>query len=163
MMSADEKLAPSERHKYWHGGRVIYEWDQSISDVNIYLKVPPGVRGKDLQVDINPRHLAVGIRGNPPYLDRDLGGAIKPSESYWTLEDSCLHLELTKAEEAGTWASALAGHELAAADQQADQKRLLLERFQKEHPGFDFSGAEFTGGSVPDPRTFMRDLEPPSR
>ena len=29
-----------------------------------------------------------------------------------------------------------------------------------QHPGFDFSGAEFTGGgAVPDPRTFMRDLE----
>lgn len=28
-----------------------------------------------------------------------------------------------------------------------------------QHPGFDFSSAEFTGGSVPDPRTFMRDLD----
>jgi hypothetical protein len=27
-----------------------------------------------------------------------------------------------------------------------------------QHPGFDFSGAEFSGGAVPDPRTFMRDL-----
>jgi len=34
------------------------------------------------------------------------------------------------------------------------QKKLMLERFQAEHPGFDFSNAEFNG-SVPDPRTFM--------
>ena len=27
-------------------------------------------------------------------------------------------------------------------------------RFQEEHPGFDFSGAEFSG-SAPDPRKFM--------
>jgi hypothetical protein len=31
---------------------------------------------------------------------------------------------------------------------------MLLERFQAEHPGFDFSGAEVTG-AVPDPRTFL--------
>jgi hypothetical protein len=34
------------------------------------------------------------------------------------------------------------------------QKRILLERFQEENPGFDFSGAE-VNGTVPDPRTFM--------
>jgi len=43
-------------------------------------------------------------------------------------------------------------------EQQEDQKRLMLERFQLENPGFDFSGAEFTG-TVPDPRTFMRNLD----
>ena len=30
----------------------------------------------------------------------------------------------------------------------------MLERFQEEHPGFDFSNAEFNG-SIPNPRTFM--------
>ena len=70
---------------------------------------------------------AAGAGGRPP--PATLAAAAAPSPA---AEGSCLHLELTKAEEAGTWASALAGHELAAADQQADQKRLLLERFQKE-------------------------------
>jgi hypothetical protein len=69
-----------------------------------------------------------------------------------------LHIELCKQEEAATWVSALAGHALAAADQQADQQRIMLERFQAEHPGFDFSGAQFSG-AVPDARTFMRDLD----
>jgi hypothetical protein len=56
---------------------------------------------------------------------------------------------------AETWTSAFAGHApldpLAA---QADQSRILLERFGEEHPGFDFSGAT-VNGTVPDPRTFM--------
>ena len=30
----------------------------------------------------------------------------------------------------------------------------MRERFQEEHPGFDFSGAEFNG-QVPDPSKFM--------
>lgn len=31
---------------------------------------------------------------------------------------------------------------------------MMLERFKEEHPGFDFSGADFNG-QVPDARTFM--------
>jgi hypothetical protein len=34
------------------------------------------------------------------------------------------------------------------------KKKLLLERFQEEHSGFDFSDAE-VNGNVPDPRDFM--------
>lgn len=56
----------------------------------------------------------------------------KPSDSVWTLEGGSLCIQLAKAEEAATWASALAGHALGALEQQADQKRLLLERFQAE-------------------------------
>ena len=34
------------------------------------------------------------------------------------------------------------------------QKKILLERFQEENPGFDFSGAD-VNGMVPDPKEFM--------
>ena len=70
-MSA-EALAPSQRHTYTHNGRVIYEWDQTLTEVNIYITVPAGVRAKDLTVDIQSQHLTVGIKGNPPYLDVSL-------------------------------------------------------------------------------------------
>lgn len=33
----------------------------------------------------------------------------KAGESYWTLEDGALHIQLCKAEEGATWASAIAG------------------------------------------------------
>ncbi len=160
------------------------------SEVNIYVDLPPGLPAKALDVAISVRHLTVGIRGNPPYLDvrrpparppaaaaarrraiqprshtssalptaaqRDLGGPVQPSESLWTVEGGALTLSLAKAEAGATWAAALAGHEAGAAAREADQRRLLLERFQAEHPGFDFSGAEVTG-AVPDARTFMRE------
>ena len=72
----------------------------------------------------------------PPPLQRDLGGAAKASESVWTLEDGTqLHIQLAKAEEGQTWGSALQGHELQGDDVQADQTRLLLERFQEEVRG----------------------------
>jgi hypothetical protein len=39
-------------------------------------------------------------------------------------------------------------------EQEEIRKKMMLERFQEENPGFDFSSAEFNGGA-PDPRTFM--------
>ena len=89
-----------------------------------------------------------------------------------TTEDGVLHLHLTKADPGEPWAAAFEGHEkqkaqepgsssspLTANDAAADDTaRLLLERFQQEHPGFDFSGAQLSG-PAPDPRTFLKDLE----
>lgn len=64
-----DKLAPSDRYKYIHEGRTIYEWDQTLSEVNIYIEVPAGVKAKQLFVDISSTHISLGIRPNPPYLD----------------------------------------------------------------------------------------------
>ncbi|GIL58106.1 hypothetical protein Vafri_12958 [Volvox africanus] len=153
-----DRLAPSTRHQYKHNGQVVYEWDQTFSEVNIYVNVPPGVSGKHLYVDITTQHLRFGMKANPPYIDSDLAAAVKVSESFWTLEDSVLHVTLTKLEEGEVWGSAIAGHSLDPITQQAEQQRLMLERFQVEHPGFDFSQATFNG-QVPNPRTFMRDID----
>lgn len=64
-----DKLAPSDRHAYTYEGRRIYEWDQTLSEVNIYVEVPAGVRAKQLSIDIQRTHIKIGIKGNPPYLD----------------------------------------------------------------------------------------------
>ena len=66
-----------------------------------------------------------------------------------------LHIQLCKAEDEAVWEGAFAGHELTPLEREGEKKQLILERFQAEHPGFDFSGAEITG-SAPDPRTFLR-------
>lgn len=84
------------------------------------------------------------------------------SESYWTMEDAEapkegkeLHLIITKGSKGVTWKSLLEGHtEVDPYTQQELQKSLMLERFQEENPGFDFSGATFNG-EVPDAKTFM--------
>ncbi|GMH44637.1 hypothetical protein BSKO_12589 [Bryopsis sp. KO-2023] len=154
-----DQLAPTERHKFTHEGRVIYEWDQTLSEVNLYIEVPPGVGGRELFCDISRTHLRVGMKPNPPYLDQDFHAPVKPSDCFWTLEDGVLHITLQKFDEADPWPSALKGHDLAISKAEDDKKRLLLERFQQEHPGFDFSGADVTGSEVPNARTFMRDLE----
>lgn len=64
-----ERLAPSERHAYAHQGRTIYEWDQTLSELNIYVQLPASVKAKQLDVHISSSHLRIGITHNPPYLD----------------------------------------------------------------------------------------------
>jgi hypothetical protein len=61
-----------------------------------------------------------------------LAGRIKPSESFWTVEDGVLHLQLTKASPGEAWAGALADHALPPPAAEAERQRLLLERFQGE-------------------------------
>lgn len=124
------------------------------SDVNVYIpRVPEGVSGKQLDIVIRPTRVSVGIRDTPPYLDKELSYIVKSEESLWTFDPDTreLHIQLCKAEEARVWDCVFVGHQHE--DSESDRKRLMLERFQKDHPGFDFSGAEFTG-NVPDPRTF---------
>ena len=64
-----DKLAPVEKHAFSHQGRTVYEWDQTLSDINIYVELPSGVSAKQLYVSITNTHIRIGIQPNPPYLD----------------------------------------------------------------------------------------------
>ncbi|EAL61501.1 hypothetical protein DDB_G0291942 [Dictyostelium discoideum AX4] len=79
---------------------------------------------------------------------------IKQKDSFWTFEDGIIHVTLQKMNKAETWMAALKGHlnQNESLLNEEDKKKIMLERFQEEHDGFDFSGAEFTGNNVPDPR-----------
>lgn len=145
----------TKRLTYEHQGRKIYEWDQTLQDINMYIDVPDGVRAKHLAVKIGAARLTIGLKGNPPFIDEPFHLTINSSESTWTLEDGVLHLSLTKASKGQTWDCLLKGHTPVDPYTQSEvQKSLMLERFQAENPGFDFSGASFNG-AVPDPKTFM--------
>ena len=64
-----EKLAPDKRHQYTYQGRVVYEWNQTLEEVNLFVVVPPGVKASQLSVSITASKLEIGLKGNPPYLD----------------------------------------------------------------------------------------------
>eukprot|EP01133_Synstelium_polycarpum_P012398 gene12398-14550_t len=151
-----EKFAPARR-KFEHQGHTIYEWDQTIDEVNIYVSPPEGITSKMIACQILPNKLVLGIKGNPAFIDEIFYSTVKCKDSYWTWEDGMIHITLHKMNKAETWYSALRGHQNKETDLQINEevkKKIMLERFQEEHPGFDFSAAEFSGQS-PDPRTFM--------
>lgn len=146
------------RYKFEYQGRTIYEWEQSLEEVNIYLEPPPGLPRHMIVIEISHKHLKVGIKGHDQvYLDEDTWGPVKPEESIWTLVDGEININLQKMNKAETWEAALLGRDGASVDASTKEeirKKMMLDRFQEEHPGFDFSGADFNG-MVPEAREFM--------
>lgn len=167
----DLKEKAKGRQKYIFQGREIYEWDQTLEEVHLYIQPPkfvlekyrdeirkqlkPGQELPKLDVKIKFNHLAIGIKGNNPFIDEDLSKNCIADESYWMIEDEELHVQLQKMHKGDVWNSVFKGHETLDPILKGEvQKNLMLERFQQENPGFDFSQAEFNG-EAPDPRTFM--------
>ena len=137
----------------------MYEWEQSIDEVTIFINVPPRkprIRAKDLDIKITTHVLTVGLRGSAkPFIHEKLFSEVKEDASCWTLDEGVIEISLHKMKKAETWSSALRGHgEMDAFTKGEMRKKIMLERFQEEHPGFDFSGAEFSG-EAPDARKFM--------
>lgn len=154
-MASPPPTLPAGRLAFTHGGRVIYTWSQSLDEVLIFFEPPAGVPAAAFSIAITPARVSIGLKGAPPFLDEALPAACVAKESFWNLDAGELVLTLTKARKGETWPSAFAGHGALDAAAQADvHKRMLLERFGEEHPGFDFSGADVSG-AVPDPRTFL--------
>ena len=129
------KKGSEGRYKYEYQGRTIYEWEQTLEEVNIYVNPPPGVPRNMYDIEITHSHLRVGLKGTSPFIDEDTGGPVKVAESMWTLSDGVLNVNLQKMIKAEAWDCALRGREGAALDaftQEEVKKKLMLERFQAE-------------------------------
>ncbi|XAR65934.1 hypothetical protein NMG60_11011951 [Bertholletia excelsa] len=150
-----EKLTPDKRVQLIAPGLKVFEWDQTLQEVNICITLPLNVPKRLFHCKIQSKHVEVGIKGNPPYMNHDLSCTVKTDSSFWTLEDDIMHITLQKRDNGQTWSSPIQGQgQLDAYSADLEQKRLMLQRLQEENPGFDFSQAQFTG-NCPDPRTFM--------
>jgi len=126
-----------------------------MNEVLIFVKAPQGVTARMIECKITKDHLTLGIKGNNPFINEDFFDTVIADESMWTKDGDEIEINLQKMKKASTWDSALKGHGLLDPLAKTEvQKKMTLERFQEEHPGFDFSGAEFSG-EAPDPRTFM--------
>jgi len=142
------------------GQQEVYEWKQSLEEVNIWVKLPPGVPTKQIGWKLTPTHIKLGLRldtDSPQYyFDEALGGTALPEESSMIIEDGVVEISIQKAEAGAAWPAALAAHAALndAADEENIRKQILLERFQRENPNFDFSRAKFSG-TAPDAREFM--------
>eukprot|EP00741_Cyanophora_paradoxa_P010736 tig00020538_g10378.t1 len=138
------------------------KWSQTRNEVHIMLPAPPGTRGKDVLVEFKPSSLKAGLKGQPLMIEGQLGGLTKPEDSIWTLEDVTqrpedgkeIRIVLQKGKEHDVWNFLVPAHGLDPFKAEEMQKKMMLEKFQAESPGFDFSGAEFTG-QVPSNPYFM--------
>ena len=94
-------------------GRTIYEWEQTLEDVNIYISPPPGasaqgassaccplrfsfagraslclvagVKAAMISCKIEASGMTLGLKGNPPFLTEKFEGKVNSDDSYWTM------------------------------------------------------------------------------
>ncbi|XP_003388155.1 PREDICTED: nudC domain-containing protein 2-like [Amphimedon queenslandica] len=123
-------------------------WSQTIDEVFIEVNVREGTRSKDIKFNITPSKLSLRVSGELLF-EGKLAGNIVADESVWTLEDrKLIRLVLVKSgrEASNCWQSLLIGqYECDPLVFNEMEKKLTLERFQRENPGFDFSGADISG------------------
>ncbi len=76
-----------------------------------------------------------------------------------TIEDDTIVIYLQKTKIGEGWKAALAAHAVhSELDEAQLRQQMLMDRFQRENPGFDFSRAQFSG-SAPDPTEFLGGID----
>ncbi|GJN91903.1 hypothetical protein Rhopal_004928-T1 [Rhodotorula paludigena] len=82
-----------------------YRWRQTLQDLTVVVPVPPGTRGKQLDVSLQKRAIRVGLKGQEPILAGELAKEIRVDDSTWTLDDSReVTISLEKADQQTWWA-----------------------------------------------------------
>eukprot|EP00008_Paramoeba_atlantica_P009236 CAMPEP_0201485524 /NCGR_PEP_ID=MMETSP0151_2-20130828/9617_1 /ASSEMBLY_ACC=CAM_ASM_000257 /TAXON_ID=200890 /ORGANISM="Paramoeba atlantica, Strain 621/1 / CCAP 1560/9" /LENGTH=144 /DNA_ID=CAMNT_0047869689 /DNA_START=107 /DNA_END=537 /DNA_ORIENTATION=+ len=126
-----------------------YVWSQTRREVLITVPVESSIRGRDIECNFTSTKIEIKVKSKGTILQGKLFSTIKSDDSVWTLEDNgkekTLEIELVKAEEHQLWCSVVEGKDtINPLIEEEIKKKMMLERFQGEHAGFDFSGADFT-------------------
>jgi len=128
------------------------KWYQTAEEVVIEVPSPSEVRGRDVGVKITPSHILFEIKDTVIF-EGELFDNVIVDESTWSVEDRQLvRILLAKSitKDNFCWKSLFQDGRCAPDVWTLDQmqRKLTLERYQIEHPGFDFSSAEISGNYI---------------
>ncbi|KAG8224817.1 hypothetical protein J437_LFUL002263 [Ladona fulva] len=123
-------------------------WWQTVQEVNIEVNIPSGTRGREIKVKLLANEIECMVKGEVVFKGK-LFGTVRSDEMVWTIEDgNKIWIVLTKVSQIRkdeVWGSLLKDN--YAADPYTlheMRKKLDLEWFQIENPGFDFSQAKLS-------------------
>ena len=152
----------SSRMKSCSVDGLLFSWDQCIDEVNVEIPVPSSTHKADVSIQFGCRSL--GIQVGEVSLHQHLADPIVNNESFWYLEDNhsslqprLLRIVMVKSQPGRAWTRVFVDQSgsFSQDEEEEARKRILLERFSIENPGFDFSQAQFEGACIPDARSFM--------
>ncbi len=93
-----------------NGGKTErYVWTQTLSELTVNVPVPAGTKTKMLDIEISNKKLRVGLKGRPPLIDGELHKRVIVDDSFWTLEDSDVVLNLQKDNKMEWWKCVIIG------------------------------------------------------
>ncbi|XP_064608935.1 uncharacterized protein LOC135473068 isoform X2 [Liolophura sinensis] len=140
------------------------KWWQTCDEICMLINVEEGTSIKDIKCTFKPRHVKIVVRGKI-IVEGEFPEPVHSDDVIWTLEDRkaisiCIPKSLATADHC--WKSLLVDQ--YAADPfvyNEMQKKLTLQKFQLENPGFDFSGADMmaTGDMTNNLRNLQKALK----
>merc|ERR1711974_54465 len=142
-----------------------FRWAQTVQEVQIVFNLPEGTRGRMIDCKFTTNSIKFGLKGQTPLLEGQTDYTIKPNESTWSIDPDSgeATVILVKAVTHENWKSVIKG--VGVVDFVTSEemgKKMLLEKFTAENPGFDFSGATFNGRLPADPKNFCSPGQIPS-
>jgi len=95
------KLKPNSRNG---ADLETYNWGQTLEEIELRVPLGGSYKAKDLTVQIEKKHLKVGLKGHPLIINGDFIKEIKLDESTWVLEDkTTLLISLEKVNKMEWW------------------------------------------------------------
>merc|ERR1711935_350256 len=102
-VSAEMQKKMRGRQQFKHQNQLVYEWEQDLNEINIYITPPdfllpknkdiilknlkPGQKMPKFDIKIKNNHVSIAVDGNPPYINEALFKHIDTEESHWFIED----------------------------------------------------------------------------
>jgi len=99
-----------------------YTWTQTLSALEVFVNVRPGIKAKQIVCDIGTDSLKLGIKGEPLILNGKLHAKVKPDDCMWTLIDNkIVQITIEKFDGMKWWSNVLEG------DPGIDTKKIVPE------------------------------------
>lgn len=95
-----------------NGGKTeFFTWVQTLSETTVTIPLPAGTKAKMLDIEIKNSSLKVGVKGQTPIIKGDFHKRIIVDDSFWTLEDGDVVLNLQKENKMEWWKCVMVGDE----------------------------------------------------